>query len=83
MAMSAKLLPNSIHLADDGKVVCEVQEGETKYPSVIEASFFEDMLGHTNITPSQKVRLAHDSSNYIERQATTQIRMGLPSVTVR
>lgn len=84
--MSAKLLLDSLKLADGGKVECRVAAPDgTVLRGVIEESFFEEFVAAPGapMTAVKKGRIVHDNLAYLEAEADKQWRMGSRELIIR
>ncbi len=81
--MSAKVLPDSIKQATDGRVECSILDGDKTYTGTIENMFFQEATGSSDIPIEQKLELTKQSLSFIEHLASIQIRMGRKSVVIR
>lgn len=86
MPNAAKLLTDTLRLADGGRVECDVMtpDGSVAH-GVIEHSFFEDFMGVPNpkLTPEKQSRIVQENMAYLEAEADRQWRMGLREVVIR
>jgi hypothetical protein len=84
--MSAKLLLDSLRLADGGKVVCRVTAPDgTVLEGVIEKSFFDEFSTAPGqvLTPVRQGRIVSDNLDYIEGEADKQWRLGSRELVIR
>lgn len=76
---SAKLLLQTIRMADGGRVVCEVSTPDGGVvQGVIEPSFFEDFIGtpQPQLTPQKQSRIIEENAAYLEAEAERLWRIG-------
>lgn len=86
MANTAKLLMDTLRLADGGKVVCQVVAPDGGVlQGVIEKSFFEDFMGIENpqLSPQKQGRIVSENISYLEGEADRQWRLGSREVVIR
>lgn len=86
MANVAKLLTETLRMADGGKVECEVMTPDGgRVTSIIEQSFFEDFMGvpSPRLSAQQQNRIINDNVSYLEAEAERQWRMGSREVVIR
>lgn len=82
----AKLLMETLRLADGGKVECDIVTPDgTRTRGVIEQSFFEEFMGAPGVklTPVQQGRIVRDNVDYLEGEVDRQWRMGSREVVIR
>jgi hypothetical protein len=82
----AKLLTETLQLADGGKVECDVVTPDgTVTRSVIEQSFFDEFVGAPNqhLSPKQQTRIVNDNVEYLEAEVERQWRMGNRELVIR
>ena len=83
---SAKLLLDSLRLADDGKVQCRVTAPDgTVMEGVIEQSFFEEFMTSPTdtIDGQRKGRIIQQNIDYLEGQADRLWREGNRELVIR
>lgn len=75
----AKIIQETLALADGGRVVCQVQAPDgTQMRGVIEDSFFEDFMGAdmVELTPQRRARIVLDNLHYFEGELARQWDQG-------
>jgi hypothetical protein len=86
MANTAKLLMETLRLADGGKVVCQVATPDGGVvQGVIEQSFFEDFMGmpEPKLSPQKQGRIISENIKYLEGEADRQWRLGSRELVIR
>jgi hypothetical protein len=81
--MDAKILKETLKVADGGRVECTVLAGDRLVRGIIENTFFEDILGQSNAPAPQKLALSSANLNYLEQVATHQLDAGEQEVIIR
>lgn len=80
--MRARLLPESIKIADDGSVSVVFESGDTKIRGSIGQNFFSDFSGIAQNKPHKKLQIVRDNAQFFEDRALTQIAFGRVSVSI-
>lgn len=84
--MPAKLLLETLRMADGGRVVCDVAVPDgAVVQSVIEKSFFEEFAAVSvpNLTTQKKARIVNDNVAYLEAEADRQWHAGMRELVIR
>ena len=82
----AKLLLETLRLADGGKVVCEVMTAEGDLvKSMIEPSFFEEFVAAPNMQMSaqRQNRIVRENVSYLEHEAERLLGLGYKELVIR
>lgn len=83
---TAKLLLDTVKLADGGRVECSVAAPDgSVVKGVIEQAFFEDFMGmpEPRLSLAQRGRIVQDNLDYFEREATRQWQLGNRDLIIR
>lgn len=80
--MKARLLPESIKLADDGSVSVIFEAGDAQVRGSIGQNFFSDFSGISQNTPQKKLQIVRDNATFFEDRAVTQLAFGRASISI-
>lgn len=80
-----KLILETLRLADNGRVVCDMQapSGE-RLNSIIEKSFFEEFTATpANLNPKRQLQIIQDNAEYLETEAERLWNAGQRELVIR
>jgi hypothetical protein len=80
--MDARILKETLKVANGGRVECTVLAGNRLVRGIIENTFFEDVLGRSNVPAPQKLALSNDNLRYLEQMANRQLDAGEQEVVI-